>query len=300
MPGVSVVIATRNRPELLAKAVRAALGQDYPGPIEVIAVFDQAEPTPGLTQDDPHRRVRVTANARTPGLPGARNTGIGLASHPLVAFCDDDDWWLPAKLRAQVGAMAATASDASVTGIRIHYGDKVRHRRPTTTVLRHADLVRDRVVAAHPSSYLVRREVAEQAGPVDEVLPGGYGEDYDWLLRVARLTDIACVTEPMVEVLWHPGSFFTRQWGTIDEALGYLLEKHPDIGRDPRGAARIHGQRAFASAAVKDRPAAWSHWRQTVRNNPRERRALATLVVLSGALSADRLLHVANRFGRGI
>ena len=196
--------------------------------------------------------------------------------------------------------MAARGAGASVTSIRIHYGDKVRHRRCTTPVLRHADLVRDRVTAAHPSSYLVTREVAEQAGPVDEVLPGGYGEDYDWLLRVARLTDIACVAEPMVEVLWHPGSFFTRKWEVIDEALGYLLAKHPDIAQDPRGAARIHGQRAFATAAVKDRTAAWSHWRETVRANPRERRALATLLVLSGVVSADRVLHVANRFGRGI
>ena len=300
MPGVSVVIATRNRPELLALAVEKALGQDYPGPIEVIAVFDQAEPVAGLAVDDPHRRVRVTANARTPGLPGARNTGIALAEHPLIAFCDDDDFWLPAKLRAQVWAMERTGAGASVTSIRIHYGDRVRHRRCTSPVLRHSDLVRDRVTAAHPSSYLVRREVAEQAGPVDEVLPGGYGEDYDWLLRVARHTDIACVTEPMVEVLWHPGSFFTRRWDTIDEALGYVLEKHPDIARDGRGAARIHGQRAFATAAVKDRAAAWSHWRATVRANPRERRALATLAVLTGLVSADRVLHIANRFGRGI
>lgn len=299
-PGVSVVIATRNRPELLAQAVRAALGQDYDGPIEVIAVFDQAEPTPGLAVDDDRRGVRVTRNSRTPGLAGARNTGLALARHPVVAFCDDDDSWTPAKLRAQVAAMAATGARASVTGIRIHYGDKVRRRTLDAPVLRRDDLVRSRVTAAHPSSYVVERAVAEAAGPVDEELPGGYGEDYDWLLRVAAVTDIACVSEPMVEVLWHPGSYFTRQWDTIEEALGYLLRKHPDIAADGPGAARIHGQQAFALAALGRRRDAWSRVRTTLRENPRERRAWATLLVLARLTTADRVLHAANKVGRGI
>ncbi len=299
-PGVSVVIATRDRPQLLAKAVSAALAQDYDGPIEVIAVFDRTEPVMELEQDGEHRSVRVTRNTRTPGLPGARNTGIALARYPLIGLCDDDDFWLPAKVRAQTAAMAAAGAQASVTGIRIHYGEKVRHRSCASPILRHADLVRDRVTAAHPSSYLVEKAVADAAGPVDETIPGGYGEDYDWLLRIARHTDIACVTEPMVEVLWHPGSFFTRRWDTITEALAYVLDKHPEIADDARGAARIHGQQAFAFAAQRKRRQAWSHWRTTVRENPRERRALATLVVLTGLLSADRVLHIANRFGRGI
>jgi glycosyltransferase involved in cell wall biosynthesis len=299
-PGVSVVIATRNRPELLARAVDAALAQDYDGPIEVVAVFDQAEPVHDLERQGDQRSVRVARNTRTPGLPGARNTGIALSHQPLVGFCDDDDLWLPAKLRAQTAAMAARGAGASVTGIRVHYGTEVRHRRPTGPLLRHADLVRDRVTAAHPSSYLVERRIVDAAGPVDERIPGGYGEDYDWLLRVSRHTDIACVVEPMVEVLWHPGSFFTRRWDTITDALSYLLVKHPEIARDAHGAARIHGQQAFALAARGLRSQAWSQLRATMRGNPLERRAFATMLVLTGVMSADRVLHVANRFGRGI
>lgn len=300
-PGVSTVIATRDRPELLAKAVAAVLAQDYDGPIEVIAVFDRSTPVTALERGSTeHRRVRVVRNERSPGLPGARNTGIALATHPLLGLCDDDDMWLPAKLRAQTAAMAATGAQASVTGIRVHYGSRVRHRTCAAALLRHDDLVRDRVTAAHPSTYLVERSVATAAGPVDELLPGGYGEDYDWLLRIARHTDIASVSEPMVEVLWHPGSFFTRRWDTIIDALSYLLDKHPEIAGDAHGAARIHGQLAFAHAAQGRRDRAWSQLRSTVRRNPGERRVLATVLVLSGLVSADQVLHLANRFGRGI
>jgi hypothetical protein len=38
----------------------------------------------------------------------------------------------------------------------------------------------------------------------------------------------------------------------------------------------------------------------TLRENPRERRAWATLLVLARVTTADRVLHAANKVGRGI
>ena len=43
-PSVSAVVCTRDRPELLRKAIAAILGQDYEGRIECIVVFDKSEP----------------------------------------------------------------------------------------------------------------------------------------------------------------------------------------------------------------------------------------------------------------
>lgn len=300
-PSVSVVIATRHRPELLAKAVEAALGQDYPGDIEVLAVFDQAEPQRELARETGGRQVRVLSNNRTPGLPGARNTGILAAVGKLVAFCDDDDCWLPGKLVTQVQAMKRLGCRASVTGIQIRYGDELRVRSFTADRLSLADLVRDRVTAAHPSTYLAERAfILTESGLVDEEIPGGYGEDYDWLLRVARSTDIAVCKDSLIEVLWHPGSFFTRRWDTIVEALEYVVDKHPEIRADKRGLARIRGQQAFALAALGRRRESWRKLADTARSNPAERRLLVTVPVLLHLVSADRILHLANKLGRGI
>ncbi len=300
-PGVSVVIATRNRPELLRSAVAAALDQSYPGPVEVLAVFDQADPVDGLVRDGEQRSVRVLRNARTPGLPGARNTGILAARHPLIAFCDDDDMWLPAKLATQVAQMVRLGANAAITGITIRYGEERRVRVLDRERLTHAQLIRDRLTEAHPSTFLARRAfVLDQAGLVDEEIPGGYGEDYDWLLRVSRHGDVAVVPEPLVEILWHPGSFFTRRWETIVDALDYLVAQHPEFAADRRGLARIRGQQAFALAALGRRREAWRALGATVRRNPLERRVAVTLPVLLRVVSAERLLHLANRVGRGI
>jgi len=41
-PSVDVVIATRDRLDLLKRAVRSVLDQDYPAEIRIIVVFDQS------------------------------------------------------------------------------------------------------------------------------------------------------------------------------------------------------------------------------------------------------------------
>ena len=68
----------------------------------MVLVFDRSEPDFSLESEQPGRRVRVIRNTRTPGLAGARNSGVLALTTDLVAFCDDDDVWLPGKVLAQV------------------------------------------------------------------------------------------------------------------------------------------------------------------------------------------------------
>ena len=125
-PSLSVVVATRDRPQLLRRAVASILGQRYEGPIEVVAVFDQSEPDHALAQAGTDRSVRVIRNTRTPGLPGGRNSGIAESDRDLVAFCDDDDLWLPGKVAAQVDMLEANpAIEVVTTGVLVEYRDRV-------------------------------------------------------------------------------------------------------------------------------------------------------------------------------
>jgi glycosyltransferase involved in cell wall biosynthesis len=300
-PPVSVIIATRDRPQLLARAVQAVRAQDYPGPVQCVVVFDQATPDFTLADDDPDRPVAVVANDRTPGLAGARNAGAKAASGALLAFCDDDDVWLPAKLRLQAGRLAETGADVAVSGIHVSYGDKTITRVPRPEDVTHAELLRRRVMEAHPSTVVVRRTAFfDKIGLVDEEIPGSYGEDYDWMLRAAAAGPIAVVAEPLVTVLWGQTSHFNRKWRMISDALQYLLRKHPGFADDPRGLARVQGQIAFAHAALGERSAARSWAVRTLRNSWRERRAYLALLVSLRVLTADRILRLAHATGRGI
>lgn len=298
-PSVAVVVATRDRPELLERAVNGIMGQSYPGDIECLVVFDQSAPRPVTVADAQHRRLQMLANTRTAGLAGARNTGILSSRAPLIAFCDDDDVWVPGKIRLQVEHLRSAAAEFVASGVRIHHTDHVVSRIPPASVDL-SQLVRDRVAALHPSTFLFLRDMVDQMGLVDEAIPGGYGEDYDWLLRAARRMPIVSVQQPLADVYWHQQSFFAERWATVVSALEYLLGKHPELMADPAGRARIQGQIAFAQAALARRSAAFRSGRQALRGNPMERRAYLALAVASGVVPATMIVRLANRRGRGI
>jgi glycosyltransferase involved in cell wall biosynthesis len=302
LPSVTAVIPTRERPELLMRAARGICSQRYEGPIECVVVFDQSEPHPVEVDPGPGRSVRCIRNEGTPGLAGARNAGSAQATGDYVAHCDDDDVWRPDKLRIQMEALLARPGSAvATTGISVHYGDRVVPRVAPAEVVQMHDLLKDRLTELHPSTFLVRRsELApERIGPVDESLPGGYAEDYEWLLRASRRAPVVAVRRPLVDVYWHRSSFFAQRWQMIADALTTLLDRYPEFGTEPSGLARVSGQIAFAYAGAGERREARRWVGRTVRADWRQPRAYLALLASLGLVSNATILKMLHTTGRG-
>ncbi|WGX96056.1 glycosyltransferase family A protein [Nocardioides sp. L-11A] len=301
LPDVDVVIATHDRPVLVREAIAAVVGQEYAGRIRCIVVFDRSTPDPALVRADAGdgRVVDVIGNHRSPGLAGARNSGVLEGDGELVAFCDDDDVWLPGKLDLQVRALREGGPPTCVTGIEVDYAGTTTIRVPTAAALELRSLARRRVMEAHPSTVVVRRpELLSTIGLVDEEIPGSYGEDFDWMLRAAGAGGFHVVPAPLVRVRWG-GSQFSRQWATIVAAIDYGLAKHPVFHEDRRALARLLGRKSFALAALGRRDALrWAA--RTLRTSPREPRAYLAALVALRVVSAERLLDLAHRRGHGI
>src|SRR5579863_3065707 len=99
---VSVVIPTRNRPELVVRAVVSALGQSRPVK-EVIAIVDGPDPeTVGALESLADSRIEVIVLPESRGANNARNHGAALATGEWIAFLDDDDEWAPHKIETQL------------------------------------------------------------------------------------------------------------------------------------------------------------------------------------------------------
>lgn len=301
-PGVSVVVATRDRPDMVREAIESILSQTFEGDIEVIVVADQSDPDVELVRSDAHRAVRVIRNNRSSGLAGARNTGIEAARGEFVAFCDDDDYWLPGKLARQVELLAEVPEAALCTcGIEVQYDHDAYPRILQQDRVTFEELLKDRHTELHPSTFLLRRRaVLDHVGFVDEGVPGGFGEDYDYLLRAARFHPVVNVREPLTVVRWGKQSFFFRRWETMAAGLTWLLERHPEFEGSAAGSARIKGQIGFAHAAMGNRRTALRWAAQAARRNPREPRVLLTLAVASGAFTPDFVMERLHRRGRGI
>lgn len=301
-PSVSVLIATAGRPEMLRDAVRSIVEQDYPGPLQVVVVFDRIEVDPLTDVDVPDRvELHTVPNTRAPGLVGARNTGIHAATGEIIAFCDDDDAWAPGKLARQVQYWAEHPEASAIAGgIRIVSHARTTERRPQP-VATFEELLVDRMVEIHPSALICRRaDLFGPVGLVDEDLPSSYGEDYDLLLRLARHAPVHSVPETVLTVRWDRPSFFREHWGDIADALTYLLRKFPEFETTAKGTARITGQVAFAHAARGDRRQAVRWARATLRRDPGQLRAWGALAVSTGLVSAERLQNAVANLGRGL
>ena len=303
-PSVCVIVPTRDRPAQVREAVGSVRRQDYPGPLSLIVVDDHAELDPELAslRADQSRPVRVLANARTPGLAGARNTGILAADSDLVAFCDDDDRWLPGKLRAQAGALAARpGAEFASCSIIVRYESSRIPRLAGRDEVTYADLLRSRMVMVHSSTYLAwRQALLGGIGLVDETIPGSQSEDWDLALRAARRRPIVHLDRPLVEVRWGAGSRYAREWETKAQGLLWMLGRHRDIAADRAGAARVYAQLAFARACQGRRAEALRWAGRSLRSDPRERRVPVALAVVAGVTSGDRVLRALHARGHGI
>ena len=307
LPDVDVVIATRDRPELLRASIHAIFASDYSGAVRVLVVYDQSEPDPTLEADltpstSDTRSLKLLQNGRTPGLAGARNTGLIAADAELVAFCDDDDEWLPTKLSKQVKALAQKPrAEMATCGIGVQYDGQFHRRVLHQDTVTLGDLLRDRLTELHPSTFVMRRQaVLDGFGLVEEEIPGSYGEDYEFLLRAARSHPICNVQMVGVRVLWSKGSYFAGRWTTIREALTWLLDQYPEFETVPAGEARVLGQIAFATAGEgRRKQAAGVAW-QAIRTRPAELRSYLALGVASGLLDPNWVLRQLHRTGRGL
>ena len=97
-PLVSVVIATRERPALLERAIQSILRQSLQE-IEILVVDDGSTPSTlaayrqAAETADSRVAYHLAAEAPSPvrGISEARNFGLSLARAPYVVFFDDDD-----------------------------------------------------------------------------------------------------------------------------------------------------------------------------------------------------------------
>lgn len=116
-PPLSVVVATRDRPELLCRclaALQAALGPD-----DEVVVVDSASVGAGTAEVATAAGVRLL-RADRPGTSRARNLGWRAARHGLVAFTDDDVEVDPSWPAAMVAALSRPGRSWVTGWIGVH------------------------------------------------------------------------------------------------------------------------------------------------------------------------------------
>jgi len=131
---ISIVLPTRDRPELLGRAVASVRGQTHAA-WELIVVDDNRATPPveavpalrPLLADPRIRVVRAEGGGRTAGA--IRNLGLAVVRGEWTTFLDDDDAYRPAKLERQLAAAQAAGAALGLCGYAVHLPRRVRLRQ---------------------------------------------------------------------------------------------------------------------------------------------------------------------------
>ena len=207
-----MIIPTLDRPVLLARAVRSALGQTL-REIEVIVVVDGEDPAVAPALDsigDP--RVCLLGLPRRMGAAAARIGGVIHARADWIAFLDDDDEWLPRKLEIQLEAARQCPDPYPIVACRLlarsEQGDLVWPLRtpaanePIGDYLFCQSGLRGGEGLLLPSAILTAKSLLSRV-PFREELPRH--NDVDWLLRAGTVAGVrvAFVPDPAPLAIWH-------------------------------------------------------------------------------------------------
>jgi glycosyltransferase involved in cell wall biosynthesis len=228
-PLVSAILPTRNRAQLLSRAIDSILGQEGRGTqfdLDITVVDDaSSDGTPEVMRRYP--AVRYVRLETQRGAAAARNVGIKSSTGKYVAFQDDDDVWLPEKLRVQTGALERHPEVGVVYGQSLVRNEKGREflwpdpsSAPSGFVFRPLLMT---CFCAHPPGLLIRREVFAKAGYFDEQLLTN--EDYDLWLRIAFHSPFLFV--PGAVAVYHEsphGLYFSSmaRGGAVDDARAVI------------------------------------------------------------------------------
>jgi len=117
-PAVSIVIPTRDRREMLPRAIESCLESRPVLDVEVVVVDDGSrDGTPELVRER-FREVVLLSGRAGGNRSRARNDGLDRARGRYVKFLDDDDWLEPGALAEEVAAAERAGADIVAGGHR--------------------------------------------------------------------------------------------------------------------------------------------------------------------------------------
>jgi glycosyltransferase involved in cell wall biosynthesis len=235
-PTVSVVIPAYNAAWCVGKAIDSVLAQDFRD-FELIVVDDGSTDDTAAVLAGYGEAIRVVHKPNG-GLSSARNAGITAARGEFVAFLDADDWWLPSKLSRQVALMRArpelgfSSTCARVEDPQGRLVNLWACARWQGSFLVHlfgsaAD------VAGSGSAVIARRELFASVGGFDETLRSL--EDIDMWMRLAAVSEYACIDEPLAVILKRPDSMSRNLEVMRTAALQVMKKNRPLLPKAKQG-----------------------------------------------------------------
>lgn len=193
---VSIIIRTKNRPQMLREAIRSVAYQTHAS-IELVVVNDGQDELAALIAEEATGSIKTVHYVSSDGTHGrahAGNLGLQHARGDFIGFLDDDDWLLPNHCARLLNRLrehpAAIACYGGVDSVRFEAGREVllhRFNDPFDPLR----LAYNNFMPIH--SVLFKKSAIERGCAFDERLD--LYEDWHFWLQMAQLGSFVHVDE---------------------------------------------------------------------------------------------------------
>ena len=264
---VAVLVATANRPELLARALRSVAQQTF-SPVHVVVVDDSGDEARGsATREvvERHPNIAYLRNSRSKGAAGAWNDGLDhllrITPDPrqlYVAILDDDDEWEPDHLRTCFDAAVSNQFDIVAAQLWRHEdGAPPRLGIPPERLDAADFLVGNPNIQG--SNLFCRLSVMLEAGLFDEWLPSC--TDRDLCIRIADLPGVLYGATERTTVHHHASQTHARLskpggWAKNEGLSRFFAKYRGRMSADQRAAFRQRAEQLFGWQETGPQPAA--------------------------------------------
>jgi glycosyltransferase involved in cell wall biosynthesis len=224
MPKVSVIIPTHNRAEFLRSAITSVLNQTFQN-FEIVVIDDASKDhTREVVANFNDTRIKFVHNQVSKGDAGARNTGIMNSNCEYIAFLDDDDEWLPEKLKIQTCLLDDSAPEVGGVCTACFIIKGLSKRTLYISISESNDLSKGNFITT--SSILLRRECFEKCGLFDESMPTS--SDYDMWIRMSKKYSFVIIKTPLVRYYTNENSL-TFNYEKMIKGREILFERYDSL-----------------------------------------------------------------------
>lgn len=204
MPKVSVLTITYNRAPLIHRCIESVRNQSYHDYEHIIAdgASDDNTEEVVLSYNDPKIKY---LKLRQSGPEYQMREAFKVSSGEYITFLDDDDEYLPDKIKKQVDFFDRQPSDIGMIYCWMSYYDE---KKPDSCINIHAPQLRGNIgdiqASIQPLSgtptLMIKRDIYESVGGTYDDSCGYIGSDKELVTSITQITKVNYLPESLVKV----------------------------------------------------------------------------------------------------
>jgi glycosyltransferase involved in cell wall biosynthesis len=230
VPEVSIITITKNRADLLKRAINSVLGQTFINFEYLIVDGGSTDHTAEIVESFADKRIiYLKLREDLESFSHCVDYAMGYSRGKFITFLDDDDEYLPSKIEKQYNLLISLPEDYGMVYCWMDYyddntGKLIQKYHPENRGYIYYECIEKQSMGGTPTLFLHKKAFNEVKGFNKELK---YASDWEFNTRVARKYLIDFVPEVLVKV--HVNHPFLRMTQTSTVYSKEVINSHIDF-----------------------------------------------------------------------